>query len=184
MKFKALILGTLLLGSSLANASCFKTYQDSLAETQSWIKNSNADRAMYEAGALATTTNVLVISALSGGAGGPLVSTAAGAGLIASLYMASTYINLREQDGVDEARAKEALLKNSIALLKEAKIGNGPILQDAIIGINRTISTSISLKNLADKINDQSDRLVYCQNTDQLMSSAGILQSAIDELKK
>lgn len=184
MKFKALLLGTLILGSSLANASCFKTYQENLAETKTWIKNSNYDRAMYEAGVLATSTNLVVISALAGGPGGPLISTAAAGGLVASLYLASTYIDLRQEDGVEEALAKEALLSNSIALLKEAKIGNGPILQDAIIGINRSISTSISLKNLADKINEQSERRVYCQNPEQVMSPAGILQAAIDELKK
>jgi hypothetical protein len=184
MKFKALFLGVSLIVSSLVNASCFKTYQDNLAETKTWIKNSNYDEVMYQSGVLATSTNLVVISTLAGGPGGPLISTAAAGGLIASLYLASTYINLRQEDGVKEALAKEALLSNSIALLKEAKIGNGPILQDAILGINRSISTAISLKNLADKINDQSERLVYCQNHDQVMSPAGILQTAIDELKK
>lgn len=183
MKFKTLITATALLGVMSAQASCFKDYQNQLSDVNTFIKESNYRQAMTEGLGLATTTNVLVIGALSGGVGGPLVSTAAGAGLIASLYMASTYIDLRAEDGVNEALAKRSLLESSLGLLREAKVGNGPILQDAILGVNRSISTSISLKDLADKINEQSSARVYCQNSEQVMSPAGILTSAINELK-
>lgn len=183
MNFKTLIAGLVLSTTMLAEASCFKTYQENLSEVNTYIKNSNLDRARYEGYALMTTTNVLVISALSGGAGGPLVSTAAGAGMIASIYLGSTYIQLRVQDGVEEAMARKALLESSLSLLREAKVGNGPVLQDAIYGINRTVSTSISLKNLADKINEQSENRVYCRSNDEIMSPSGILKTAIDELK-
>ncbi|MFP5387466.1 MAG: hypothetical protein ACLGHN_15415 [Bacteriovoracia bacterium] len=184
MKFKAFLAATLLIGSVMANASCFNVYQDHLKDTNTYIKNSNLSQARKEAFALMTTTNVIVISALSGGAGGPLVSTAAGAGLIASIYMGSTYIDLRVENGVDEALARKSLLESSLGLLREAKIGNGPMLQDAIVGINRSVSTSISLKDLADKINKQSNDRMYCENTEEVMSPAGILKTAIDELKE
>ncbi len=182
MKFKTLLTATILLSSLAVNASCFKTYQDELGNVNNYIKNSNFDQAKKEGLGLATTTNVIVIASLSG-AGGPLVSTAAGAGLIASLYLASTYIDLRTEDGVDEALAKKSLLESSLALLREAKLGNGPLLQEAIVGVNRSVSTAISLKDLSEKINEQSIERAYCQDPDQVMSPAGILKTAIDELK-
>lgn len=182
MKIKALLTGIILSSSMLAQASCFNTYQENLVEVENHIKSSNYQQAKYEAFGLATTSNVLVLAALSG-TGGPLVSTAAGAGMIASLYLASTYIDLRIDNGVEEALAKKALLESSLSLLREARVGNGPVLQDATVGINRTVSTAISLKNLADKINEQNARNVYCQSADQIMSPAGMLKTAIDELK-
>ncbi|MCM2351551.1 MAG: hypothetical protein NDI69_16125 [Bacteriovoracaceae bacterium] len=183
MKFKAILATTVLFGTLAAQASCFNAYQDQLSEVNTHIKNSNHSQAIKEGIALASTTNVIVISALSGGAGGPLVSTAAGAGLISSLYLASTYIDLRIEDGVEQALAKRSLLESSLSLLRQAKLGNGPLLQEAIVGVNRSVSTSISLKDLADKINEQSAERQYCQNSDQVMSPAGILTTAINELK-
>lgn len=182
MKLKALLTGIILSSSMLAQASCFNTYQENLVEVENHIKNSNYQQAKYEAYGLATTSNVLVLATLSG-TGGPLVSTAAGAGMIASLYLAATYIDLRVDNGVEEALAKKALLESSLSLLREARVGNGPVLQDATVGINQTVSTAISLKNLADKINEQNARNAYCQNADQIMSPAGMLKTAIDELK-
>lgn len=183
MKFKTLFAAAALVGTMSSFASCFDTYQDQRKDVENFISNSNLKQASIEGLALASTTNVIVISALSGGVGGPLVSTAAGAGLITSLYLADAYINMRVEDGVEEAMAKRYLLESSLALLREAKLGNGPLLQDAIVGINRTVSTEISLKDLADKINDQSNNRLYCQNPEVVMSPAGILNSAIDSLK-
>lgn len=182
MRFKHLIAGSLLIASTLSQASCFNIYKDNLTQVNDFIKKSNHRQAMYEAGGLATTTNVIVIASLAG-TGGPLVSTAAGAGMIASLYLASTYIDLRVEDGVEEAFAKKSLLESSLNLLKQAKLGNGPLLQDAIVGINRSVSTAISLKDLADKIDKQSNERIYCQNPEEVMSPAGILKTAIEELK-
>lgn len=184
MKMKAVLASTLLFGSVLANASCFNVYQNSLQETETFIKNSNDFQARAEGLALVTTTNAIVIPSLSGGAGGPLVSTIAGVGLIASLYMGQTYINFRYEDGVEEARARRDLLKPSLRLLREAKIGNGPMLQETMIDINRSVSTDISLKDLSEKINQQSQDRVYCASSDEIMSPAGILKTAIDGLKE
>lgn len=182
MKFKTLFTAAALLGTLSSFASCFDTYQDQRKEVENFIASSNYKQAVVEGLAVASTTNVIVIGALSG-SGGPLVSTAAGAGLITSLYLADVYINMRVEDGVEEALAKRYLLESSLALLREAKLGNGPLLQDAIVGVNRTVSTEISLKDLADKINEQSNNRLYCQNPEVVMSPAGILTSAIDSLK-
>lgn len=182
MKFKTLLTAAALLGTMSSFASCFDIYKDQHKEVEKFIANSNSQQAMIEGMALSSTTNVIVIGALSG-AGGPLVSTAAGAGLITSLYLANIYIDMRLEDGVEEALAKKHLLESSLALLREAKLGNGPLLQEAIVGINRTVSTEISLKDLADKINEQNANRLYCQNTEVVMSPAGILTSAIDSLK-
>ena len=182
MLSKLLIAGSFLIASTLTQASCFNVYKDNLVQVEDFIQKSNHKQVLIEAGALATTTNAIVIAGLAG-TGGPLVSTAAGAGMIASLYLASTYIDLRTDDNVEEAFAKKSLLESSLNLLKQAKLGNGPLLQDAIVGINRSVSTSISLKDLAEKIDQQSNERIYCQNSEEVMSPAGILKTAIEELK-
>lgn len=182
MRSKLFMAASFLIVSTFVQASCYNDYKDNLVQVEDYIKKSNHKQVLYEAGALATTTNIIVIASLSG-TGGPLVSTAAGAGMIASLYLASTYIDLRTEDGVDEAFAKKSLLESSLNLLKQAKLGNGPLLQEAIVGINRSVSTSISLKDLAEMINKQSSDRIYCQNPDEVMSPAGILKTAIEELK-
>ena len=183
MKLRSLILTSVLMTASLANASCYNVYQEKLTDVKATIKNSNVDRAMKEALVLATSTNVIVIAALAG-SGGPLVSTYAGTGMVASIIFAQKYIEWRTTDSIEEAMAKKQLIESSLALLKEAKLGQGPLLQQAIAVINQNVSTAISMKDLAEKITEQNEARQYCQNTDQIHAPAGILELAINELKQ
>ena len=182
MKFKSLVIASVLMTSAFANASCYSVYQDKLADIKTSIKGSNASRAQKEAIVMAASTNIIVIAALAG-SGGPLVSSYAGTGMVASAIFAQKYIEWRTSDSAEEAMAKRQLIESSLALLKEAKIGQGPLLQQAIAVINANVSTAISMKDLADKITEQNEARQYCQNTDQIYAPAGILELAINELK-
>lgn len=183
MKVKSLLLASALLISAQSFASCYTLYSAKRTEAKIFLDESNLKQAYVEAGALATTTNIIFIAALSG-SGGPLVSTVAGTGLVSSMYLAKKYIEFRIEDGVEAAQANIALLDSSLSLLKEARIGQGPHLQQAMAVINQHVSTDISMKDLADTINRQNEERLYCKAEDQIMSPAGILEVAIKDLSE
>lgn len=173
---------TLSLNSSFA--SCYNNYVEKRNEVEEIIKNSNIKQATVEASALFISTNVVVIAALSAaGAGGVLPSTVGGGGMVSAALIAEKYLDIRMDDDAKEALQKRALLDASLGLLKEARIGQGPHLAQALMVINQNVSTAISMKNLADTIVGQDDAETYCQS-ERILSPAGIISMATEELKQ
>lgn len=182
MKMNKMLFGTILALSLTTQsfASCYESYQDSLKRADEIIEGSNYKQALVEGVALSVSTNIVLISALAG-MGGPSVSTIGGAGLISAVFLASKYIDLRVDADAKEAFEKRLLLNASINLLKEARVGNGPHLAQALSAINQNISNAISMKDLASTIVAQDEERLLCEN-DQIMSPAGIISLATAEL--
>jgi len=186
VKFTKLML-TACLSLSMASsfASCYENYQERRAQADEIIKNSNYKQTLVEAGAMSVSTNIVAYVAIlaTSVGGGPLPSTAGGLGMISGAMIADKYIDLRIDDEAKDAFQKKALLDASINLLKEARIGQGPHLVQALTAINQNVSTSISMKNLADTIVGQDNARVYCMD-DRIMSPSGIITLATQELKE
>lgn len=185
MKFNKLMLTALLsLSVTSSFASCYENYQERREQAEKIIENSNYKQTLIEAGAISATTNIVVLAALSAVAtGGPSPSTIGGAGMISGAFIAQKYVDLRLDDSAKDAFEKKALLDASINLLKEARIGQGPHLVQALTVINQNVSTSISMKNLADTIVSQDNDQVYCID-ERIMSPSGIIAVATQELKE
>lgn len=174
---------TLSLTSS-SFGSCYDNYQERRKETEEVIKNSNYQQTLREASALSISTNIVVLAALSAtGAGGVLPSTIGGLGLVSSSFFAKKYIEIRTDDDAQEALINNTLLEASLNLLKEARLGQGPNLAQALTIINQNVSPSISMKDLADVIVSQDTSRLYCQS-ERIMSPAGIIAMATEELKQ
>lgn len=186
MKFnKKMILATLLSFSmtSAFASSCYENYQERRAQADQIIKDSNYKQAIIEAGAISVSVNIVAYSAIMATSvgGGPIPSTAGGAGMLTGAYIADKYIDLRLDEDAKDAFQKRSILDASLALLKEARIGSGPHLAQALTAINQNVSTSISLKNLADTIVEQDAAQLYCLD-DRIMSPSGIISLATEDL--
>lgn len=180
---KLFLAGLMTLSMTSSFASCYDNYQERRIQAEEIIKNSNYRQVYIEAGAISISTNIVVLAAVSAtAAGGPLPSTIGGAGMVSGAMIASKYIDLRLDDDAKDAIQKKAILEASISLLKEARIGVGPHLAQALTVINQNVSTAISMKNLADVIVSQDISAMYCQN-ERIMSPAGIISLATEELK-
>jgi len=187
MEFNKKILMATLLSFSMTSAfagSCYEDYQQRRAQAEEIIKNSNYKQALIEAGAISVSTNIIAYAAIlaTSVGGGPLPSTAGGIGMISGALIADKYIDLRVDDDAKEAFQKKSILDASLALLKEAHLGNGPHLAQALTAINENVSTSISMKDLADTIVEQDKSMLYCMD-DKIMSPSGIISLATASLK-
>lgn len=182
MKFASIISLSLLI-STQAFASCYETYTTKLAEVNEVIAQSNYDEEVKRAGILSSVSSTAGLVAVSTSTGGSLLFTT---GSSAVTYSASKitdfYIDFRVQDDIKKAVQVRATLETSLALLKEAQIGRGPMLQRALVTVNKTISTDISLKDLAETIKSQNNVNLFCQNEESILSADGIIKSAMEDL--
>src|SRR5690554_340713 len=184
MKLYSLLAASLIL-TSQAFGSCYETYSEKLQEVNTKIAHSNFDKEMERASMLSTVSSFAGLAAVSTSTSGSLLfTTSTSAVTYASSKVSDFYIDLRIEDDIKKAVHVRNTLENSLALLKEARIGKGPMLQRAMGTVNNTISTDISMKNLADTIKAQDNLSLYCQNEESILSADGILKLAMDELAR
>lgn len=182
MKFYTFLATSLLL-TTQAFASCYETYSTKLTEVNQKIAESNYDKEMSRAGMLSTVSSTAGLVAVSTSTGGTLLfTTGASAVTYASSKVSDFYIDFRIDDDIKKAAQVRATLETSLALLKEAQLGRGPMLQRAMVTVNNTISNEISMKDLADTIKGQDNFSLYCHDDDSILSADGILKLAMDEL--
>lgn len=184
MKFYSLLAASLFL-SMQAFASCYEVYSMKLNEVNAKIEASNYNQEMERASNISGVSSTAGLVAVSTATNGSLLfTTASSAVTYASSKVSDFYIDFRIDDDIKKAAQVRKTLQNSLSLLKEARIGKGPMLQTAMGTVNNTISTEISMKNLADTIKAQDNLALYCQTEESILSADGILKLAMDELAR
>lgn len=182
MKLLTTLALSLVLSTS-AFASCYDQYSEKALELDTYITNSNYKRAHIEGMVLSSASYTSTAVAVTGASMNPFLAVAillnAGS---ASEYVSKKYIDLRISDKTDEVLALSAKLQINLKLLKEARIGKGPTLQQAMSVVNEQISTEISMKQLATAIKELDDQNAFCENEVSLMTHEGIVETAARHL--
>jgi hypothetical protein len=175
------MLALLFLGSSLSSyASCYNDYKNHLDLVAEKIENSNYDEVKTQSIITAGTSAVVTTSTASGSSA--LVSTSVSAQLLGSLYLGKLLIDTRLSDDTKELIKTRDQLSNSISILKEIRLDEGPFLQQAMPRVWNEVSNDISLKKLREIMLELDNSRLFCKNG-EINSAAGMLNIAIEELK-
>lgn len=177
------IIATSLLLSSQAFASCYDSYSQKLTEVKAKVAETNANRAAQETAILSSASSSIGLTGVSTITANPfLLVTGVTAVSYSSAKVSEFYIDFRLSDSTKKLLSTQATIQDGLSLLKEAQVGNGPTLQKAMVAVTNEISTSVSLRDLAETIKSQDAQGLYCESEETMLSAQGILKVAMDEL--
>lgn len=137
---------------------------------------------------VATDLGSKAILASTAGVDSTLMSTAVVPFFAAGLFLGGmTSIKIAEKyvEGDKSPSELENIneLSSSLRLIKEAKAGEGTVLESFMPIVWREVNSSVSLIDFSGAINKLNDENDFCQNLEELSTRNGILKKAITQLK-